>query len=467
MWFRQDLRLKDNPAFTQACKVGEVIPIYIRDESLSHNTAPGSASNWWLHHSLTALNASLEGALQIFSGNAGEVLKLICKHYGVNSVYWNRCYEPEVIARDSVIKTDLQSIGIQALSTNGSLLWEPMSVLKKDGTPYRVFTPYYKYGCSQVKEPRFVVGKPKSVTLQNVAPIGDTIASLKLLPSKGWDSEFYTSWQPGEAGAGQRLQEFINNALSNYKEHRNVPSIEGTSKLSPSLHFGEISPNQVWYAIKGATNTSNRANAEVFLSEIGWREFSYYLLFHFPNLITENFNSKFNGFKWLNEAPKFKAWKIGATGVPIIDAGMRELWRTGYMHNRVRMIVGSFLVKNLLIDWRKGERWFWDCLVDADQASNTASWQWVAGSGADAAPYFRVFNPVLQGEKFDATGEYVKRYCPELGNLASKYIHKPWEAPRDILAEAGVELGSDYPHPIVDLKVSRQRALERYAELKK
>jgi deoxyribodipyrimidine photo-lyase len=293
------------------------------------------------------------------------------------------------------------------------------------------------------------------------------IDDLGLLPTIAWDTHIKAQWQPGADGAKSRLARFIQDASHAYQDARNLPAVAGTSQLSPHLHFGEISVNQVWYALKDAySNDLENPHLDTFLSELGWREFSHYLLFHFPQIERDNFNPKFDAFPWREDAQALKAWQRGQTGVPIVDAGMRELWQTGYMHNRVRMIVGSFLVKNLLLDWRHGERWFWDCLLDADMAANSASWQWVAGSGADAAPYFRVFNPVLQGEKFDKQGEYVKRYCPELSLLPPKYIHQPWAAPINILQACKITLGKDYPKPIVELKASRERALAAFQQLK-
>ncbi|MFT7675964.1 MAG: deoxyribodipyrimidine photo-lyase, partial [Gammaproteobacteria bacterium] len=370
--------------------------------------------------------------------------------------------------RDEKIKTNLKSAGINVVSVNGSLLWEPMTVLKKDETPYKVFTPYYRNGCLNRLPPRIPLAKPRKIDiLEGVTFSDDALNALKLIPEICWYKEIEAQWQPGEIGAANRLQRFITDAATRYQNDRNLPAVKGTSLLSPHLHFGEISPNQAWYAIHDAfENAFNNKDLYVYLSELGWREFSYYLLFYWPELQHKNFNPKFDYFPWRTSPDDLKAWQFGNTGFPIIDAGMRELYQTGYMHNRVRMVVGSFLIKNLLIDWREGERWFWDTLLDADLASNSASWQWVAGSGADAAPYFRVFNPILQGEKFDKEGEYVKQYCPELRKLPKKFIHKPWEAPTEILRACGVELGKDYPKPIVDLKFSRQRALDAFKQLK-
>lgn len=466
VWFRQDLRVKDNPALQAAVDFGSVVPIYIKDTSIKNEEQPGGASNWWLHHSLQALNKRLNGHLQFFEGDPELVLTELVDKFGATGVFWNRCYEPAAIERDTRIKQTLKDAGCAVASFNASLLWEPMSIRKQDGGVYRVFTPYYRKGCLQAASPRYPMSSPDRITYSKVDNLGTSLEKLGLLPTLNWADDFSNHWQPGEEGAASKLSEFISNAASDYEDQRNIPSVKGTSRLSPHLHFGEISPNQAWYALIDAFNQPDNKHLDCYLSELGWREFSYYLLFHFPTLPTENFNQQFNHFSWRNKDDEFTAWCKGNTGIPIVDAGMRELWQTGYMHNRVRMIVGSFLVKNLLVDWRKGERWFWDCLLDADRASNAASWQWVAGSGADAAPYFRIFNPVLQGQKFDKHGEYVKTYCPELANMPDKYIHKPWDAPQNILSHAGVVLGKNYPNPIADLKASRQRALDAYAETK-
>ena len=478
MWFRHDLRIKDNPALLHAVDIAsstssqgnavEVLPIYIQDESAPEAAKLGGASKWWLHHSLTSLAKSTDNTLQFFSGDPLTILQELMTIHNVTHVLWNRCYEPWQIARDSQIKAQLKQQDIDVISCNGHLLWEPMQVLKKDNTPYKVFTPYYRKGCLTRSEPRYPQLIDEPIPWCNTAsPAGCTVDELGLLPNIHWYGEIANQWQPGEEGAAERLATFINTASGQYREERNIPSVAGTSLLSPYLHFGEISVHTVWYALKDAyANDPENEHCDTYLSELGWREFSHYLLFHFPHIPNQNFNAKFDTFIWRNDPQDLKAWQLGQTGIPIVDAGMRELYQTGYMHNRVRMIVGSFLVKNLLVDWRAGERWFWDCLLDADMAANSASWQWVAGSGADASPYFRIFNPILQGEKFDKQGDYVKHYCPELRKLPPKFIHKPWEAPSNILQACDVVLGHNYPKPIVDLKISRQRALETFAKSK-
>lgn len=470
LWFRQDLRLLDNPALIAACESGELIPIYIQDTSVPVSAILGGASKWCLHHALSSLNKALDGKLQCFSGDPKVIIENLCEQYAVSHVFWNRMYESWARERDAVIKVALKAKDIKATSFNGSLLWEPMQVLKKDQTPYKVYTPYYRRGCLSKQHPRYPQAKPTiNLYAKTTHSLGfNGIDDLDLLPKIDWDSGIKIRWDISEKGAQDKLSCFINEAIIEYNDDRNVPSIKGTSLLSPYLHFGLISPNQAWYAVLDAFDgSSEKKGVDVYLSELGWREFSYYLLYHFPHIPHKNFSTKFENFPWREDPIGLQAWQNGKTGIPIVDAGMRELYETGYMHNRVRMIVGSFLVKNLLIDWREGERWFWDCLLDADTASNAAGWQWVAGTGADASPYFRVFNPLLQGEKFDKEGVYVKQYCPELSKLPKKYIHQPWNAPDEVLQAANITLGNQYPKPLVDLKTSRLRALDAFAETKK
>lgn len=468
VWFRQDLRTTDNPALFAAAKAGHILPVYIYDDSLAQQHQPGGASKWWLHHALQDLADQLDNRLIVRSGNPAQILEDLCVEYNASHLVWNRMYEKWAIARDSLIKKTLANKGIEVKSFNGSLLWEPMDICKKDGTPYKVFTPYYRKGCLNAEHPRFPLPSPDMSILPAVEPNAQqAITALGLLPTIPWDTEIKQQWRATGEAAQNALREFLQQSIEDYSDKRNLPSVKGTSRLSPYLHFGQISPNQLWYAVYDAFDGDvARTGVDTYLSEIGWREFSYYLMFHFDDISSINFNPKFDHFPWRQSDKELKAWQQGKTGIPIVDAGMRELYQTGYMHNRVRMIVGSFLVKNLLIDWREGERWFWDCLLDADTASNAASWQWVAGSGADASPYFRIFNPILQGEKFDKQGSYVKKYCPELAAIPDKYIHKPWEMPAILLNEAGVVLGKDYPKPIVDLKRSRQRALDAFAIVK-
>ncbi len=463
IWFRQDLRLADNPALIAAAKAGSVLPIYILDDVNAKKDAMGEASRWWLHHSLTALNKSLKGKLRVFKGDAAAIFEQLTDEYTVASVHWNRCYEPWRIKRDKKIKKSLLEKGIDAQSYKGSLLWEPWEIGKADGTHYKVFSPFYYRGClaaqSAIGAP---LDKPNKIQLDESVP-ETSVDDLDLLPKIAWDKKLIAHWQFGEKAALKVLERFVDNGITDYKDGRNFPAQENVSRLSPYLHFGEISTRQVWCRAQECGDGRNVAH---FHSELGWREFAHSQLFYFPNLPRKNLQAKFDHFPWRKNAKHLRAWQKGKTGYPMVDAGMRELWQTGYMHNRVRMIVGSFLVKNLLLHWRDGEAWFWDCLVDADLANNSAGWQWIAGCGADAAPYFRVFNPVTQGEKFDGAGEYTRRFVPELAGLPDKYLYQPWAAPDEVLEEAGVKLGDNYPKPIVDVKASRERALDAFKALK-
>ena len=468
MWFRQDLRLADNPALVDACERGEIIPVYILDDENADSWKIGGASRWWLHHALEDLNRSLNQGLQLYKGEASAILSVLAHQTGAEAIVWNRCYEPWRIVRDANIKSALKGQGLDVQSFNGSLLWEPWQVLKKDSTPYKVFTPYYRRGCLSAVAPRQPIPIPKSINISKTSNHSLRLEDLNLLPKINWDGEMNARWDISEAAAHTRLDEFVMDDLQDYREGRNFPNKPNVSRLSPYLHFGQISPNIAWHrASEAGAFVTNEQSLDTFLSELGWREFSNYLLYHFPKLPTDNLQARFDLFPWAeNTDADLKAWQRGNTGYPLVDAGMRELYKTGYMHNRVRMVVGSFLVKNLLVHWHHGERWFWDCLVDADLASNSASWQWIAGCGADAAPFFRIFNPITQSEKFDKQGAYIRRYVPELANLPDKYIHAPWLAPSEILTAAGVDIGIDYPAPIIDIKESRERALAAFAVTK-
>lgn len=426
----------------------------------------GGAGRWWLYQALNALDQKLGGKLNVFKGEPYEILTSLVEEYSANAVFWNRCYEPWRIERDGKLKHQLQSVGLEVKSFNGSLLWEPWQIVKKDQTAYKVFTPYYRRGCLPHSEPRQPLSVPERRQICERSECSLTLDELNLLPAINWYSEIGRRWQVTEMAAQERLDKFISTGLKDYRDGRNYPSHKNVSELSPYIHFGLISINTVWHRVRNEGSiVANPDNIDTFLSELGWREFSYYLLYHFPTLPDVNLQEKFNNFPWLTDIhDPLIAWQQGNTGYPLIDAGMRELYNTGYMHNRVRMVVGSFLVKNLLINWQHGLRWFWDCLVDADLASNSASWQWVAGCGADAAPFFRIFNPVTQSKKFDPEGDYIRQYVPELAKLPSKYIHEPWLAPQEILNAAGIRLGADYPQPIVDIKQSRERALQAFKQ---
>ena len=468
VWFRQDLRVADNPALAAAVETGApVLPVYVLDDDNAGQWRMGGASRWWLHHSLKALNSDLGGTLHVLVGKADDLVPDLARKVGAQGVFWNRCYEPWRIARDKTIKTRLADDGTNPRSFNGSLLFEPHTVCKKDGGPYKVFTPFWRKGAlgdgRQPAEPL----APALPASWHEQPGSIGIDALELLPSVQWYDEIEATWVPGEKGAAQCLDEFLDSGLDDYREGRNHPARKNVSRLSPHLHFGEISPRQVWQATQQViAGAGLEGDGDTFLSEIGWREFSYNLLYHWPELPTDPLQQRFEKFPWREDEAHLDAWQRGQTGYPIVDAGMRELWRTGYMHNRVRMIVGSFLVKNLRLHWHHGEAWFWDTLLDADLASNSASWQWIAGCGADAAPYFRVFNPVTQSEKFDKQGEYLRTYVPEIAKLPDKLIHAPWKAGDEALASAGIRLGTDYPEPIVDLKASREEALAAFAKTK-
>jgi len=465
-WFRQDLRLSDNPALTEATKHGLVLPIYILDEGETQGRVIGCASRWWLYNSLRSLNESLEGKLSLYSGDPLEIMQSLIRRHPIQAVYWNHCYESWQLERDKNLQDQLENSGVSVKIYNGSLLWEPWEIKKEDDTPYKVFTPFYKKGCLNAREPREPLPELKNVQWYcDDSEESLSLNELKLLSDKSWYHKLESYWDIGEEGAQQRLESFLAEGLEHYKKGRDLPAKNYVSRLSPHLHFGEISPNQLWYKVR---SLGENEHIDHFCSELGWREFSYSQLYYNPDLSKKNLQAKFDLFPWdKNNNSALLAWQKGKTGIPMVDAGMRELCQTGYMHNRVRMIAASFLVKNLLIHWHHGERWFWDCLVDADLANNAASWQWVAGCGADAAPYFRIFNPVSQGRKFDPDGEYVRRFVPEIAALPDKYLFSPWEAPEDALRDAGIRLGDTYPGPIVDLKESRQKALEAFNSLKR
>ncbi|NNE84709.1 MAG: deoxyribodipyrimidine photo-lyase [Alphaproteobacteria bacterium] len=474
LWFRRDLRLSDNPAIDAAVALGQpIIPVYISDDADAGAWSPGGASRWWLHGSLSSLSSTIEARgnrLILKTGAADAVINSLLSETGAKSVYWNRRYEPWATKRDKELKTALQSKGIEARSFNTGLIREPWTVTTQKGEPYKVFTPFWK-ALRALGEPDEAKPAPSRIPAPADFPQSEELNSWGLLPTApDWAGGLRGAWTPGEDAAHSRLNDFTDGSVFDYQDKRNLPGISGTSQLSPHLHFGEIGPRQVWYAVVASalarTGSPMPRGVETYLSEIAWREFCYHLLFHFPDLPTKPLRTEFSGFDWQNNADDLSAWQRGSTGYPIVDAGMRELWATGWMHNRVRMIVASFLIKDLLIDWRIGEEWFWDTLVDADLASNSASWQWVAGCGADAAPYFRVFNPTIQGTKFDPDGRYVRKWVPELAKLPDRLIHAPWTAKPIELADAGVELGRDYPMPIVDHSMARNRALERYKQLK-
>jgi deoxyribodipyrimidine photo-lyase len=461
VWLRQDLRLADQPALQAAVESGHpVVPLYVLDDG-DHELAPGGASRWWLHHSLASLARELErrgGTLLLRrSADPAATVEALAREIGAAQVFWGRRYAAAEIEADKALKSRLQAQDVTAKSFNTSLLFEPWTIENQGGRPYQVFTQYWR-ACRSRAEPAAPLAAPKKIPAPDRAPPSDRLDDWRLLPTKpDWAQRFASVWSPGETGAAKRLDRFLEDALRGYKTERNRPDRDGTSGLSPHLRFGEISPRQVWHAVQhhlAGTRHPPDADAETFLAELGWREFSYSLLYYHPRLAREPLRPQFRDFPWAPDAAAVAAWQQGRTGYPIVDAGMRQLWATGWMHNRVRMIAASFLIKHLLQPWQTGERWFWDTLVDADPASNAASWQWVAGCGADAAPYFRIFNPVLQGQKFDPDGAYIRRWVPELAHLDGAGIHEP-----------GARPGSDYPAPIIDLAAGRERALAAFGSL--
>lgn len=464
-WFRKDLRLHDNPSLYHAAKEGQLLPIFIFDTHYPKQYQIGSGSKWFLHQSLLALQESLNGNLCLFSGNPKDILEDLMKKHKINTVSWNKCYEPWQISRDKEMEELIKSNGVDVNTYNGALIWNPEDIHKQDQTPYKVFTPYFTRGCLQNgPKPKKPLEVPPEMDFFLDENLDNSIENLNLVTNPDWGKKLTKYWKCGEANAIAKFEEFIENGLKSYQQGRDFPWKQSVSKLSPHLTFGEISPNYIWDKVKALK--TNKENNDAFLRQLAWREFSYYLLFHFPTITDQNLQTKFDNFKWKHDDKQLKAWQDGKTGYPIVDAGMRQLKEEGYMHNRIRMVVASFLVKNLLMHWKNGENLFWDLLVDADLASNNSSWQWVAGCGVDAAPYFRVFNPTTQGTKWDKEGKYTRKYCPELKDLEDKWLYCPWDAPKKVLKDAGVTLGTDYPFPVVDLNASRDLALETFKKLK-
>ncbi len=473
VWLRRDLRVADNPALAVALERFDwVVPLYIHAPAEEGGWPPGGAQRWWLDHSLRALGGELRRRgtdLTLRYGPTLDALSDLIEATGASAVYWNRLYEPALVERDRAIKRWLQEqCGVEAESFNASLLYEPWQLATGQGGPYKVFTPFWRrlqsYGL-----PDYVQPAPHPIPGPAEPPASEPIEALWVKPAIPWDEGLAATWTPGEAGAHARLEEFCDEIVGDYATARERPALDGTSALSPHLHFGEIGPRQIVRALRGR-GLDTKDSAAAFLSELGWREFAHHLLFHFPETPERPLNRRFEAFPWRDPhaeaAEELAAWKAGQTGVPLVDAGMRQLWHTGWMHNRLRMVVASFLTKNLRLNWLVGARWFWDTLVDADLANNTLGWQWAGGCGADAAPYFRIFNPVRQGERFDPKGEFVRHWLPELAALPDKHIHAPWQAPASVLERAGIVLGSDYPEPIVDLKASRQAALAAFQTIR-
>ena len=471
VWFRNDLRLQDNEALSFAGSTSRpIIPLYINETLTESSRDFGAASNWWRHHSLERLSeaiAQIGGRLILASGHPLSVITELCETHNVGTVVWNRRYVPALCEDDRTIKEALTGDGITVNSFPGNVLIEPWKIKTGQGNPFKVFSPFWRtLQKNYVSQSHFA--HPEQIQTPAEIP-SECLNDWALRPATpDWSTGFKSEWSPGESGAWFKLERFLSEGANSYETCRDIPSLSSTSQLSPHFQFGEISVHDVWRQVHAALNSGqiNLPSAQKFLSEIAWRDFSYHLLFHNPGFDSENFKSSFATFPWSGHSKGFERWKKGQTGYPIVDAGMRQLWRTGWMHNRVRMIVASFLTKHLLVHWKKGESWFWDTLVDADPASNPASWQWVAGTGADAAPFFRIFNPVIQGEKFDPDGLYVRKWVPELSQVPNRFIHQPWSAPEKVLAAANVTLGSTYPKPIVEHAEARKKALSAYETLK-
>lgn len=479
VWFRNDLRLSDHPALLEAAARGPILPVYVLDTAEEAGAwAPGGASRWWLHHSLAALRAALAARglpLILQRGPAAEVLPTLMRAAGADRIVWNRRYEPWAVERqDTPLIARLRAMGLAWESYNAALLFEPWTLRTGAGDPYRVYTPFWK-ACRAhgVAAPAPTLGSAQAPA---TLPASDRLEDWSLLPTRpDWAGGLRAAWLEddgiGEAAARRRLDRFLDAGLGRYASDRDRPDLEGTARLSPPLRFGEIGPRQIWQAVTDRLAAGDlvgrESQAETFLKELVWREFSYHLLGQAPGLPEAPLNPRFAAFPWAEDAEdRLAAWQRGRTGYPLVDAGMRQLWHTGWMHNRVRMVVASFLVKHLRVPWQRGEAWFWDTLVDADLASNAASWQWVAGCGADAAPFFRVFNPVVQGQKFDPDGAYVRRWLPELAGLPDRHLHAPWQAPPLERAAAGVRLGDSYPHPMVDHAAARQAALDAWETIR-
>lgn len=464
IWFRQDLRIEDHPALMAACERGNVLPVYIHSQDGEGKWPIGAASKWWLHYSLQSLANELEKIglkLIIRCGKALEILEQLINESGASAVYWSRRYEPASLDRDAKVKKQLHAKGIEAQSFNSALLFEPWTVATKQGKPYQVFTPFWKT-CLTLESPPAPLPIPQKKSHAQLKIKSLALEELHLLPRIHWDEGIKKTWKPGSVAAKSHLSHFLKGPILDYHEARDFPAVEGISRLSPYLHFGEISPRMIRHEVLKAY-AGSQEKVDCYLKQLGWREFAHHLLYHFPQTPELPLRKDFMEFPWKENHAHLVLWQKGMTGYPFVDAGMRQLWQTGWMHNRVRMVVGSFLVKDLLISWTEGAKWFWDTLVDADLANNTLGWQWVGGCGADAAPYFRVFNPITQGEKFDSNGEYIRKWVPELAALPNKWIHKPWEAPPELLSLLGIKLGEDYPFPVVDHAKARIEAIAAFS----
>jgi len=465
IWFRQDLRIEDNPAWARAVKQGRaIIPVFIWSPEESKDWSPGAASRWWLHHALEDLKRQLEETghkLILRAGDSLQVLEVLLAETGANALYWNRCYEPDRMRADGIIKSRLKDQGVEVWSGNSSLLREPWTVTTGTGNPYRVYTPYAK-SCLRTKDPDPVESQLPDTVLEDW-PGSLDLEELSLLPAHQWAEGLAAEWDATRKGGLGRLRRFIRDDLEGYTESRDYPATPGVSKLAPYLQWGQIGIREVVFELNKAAPSEGK---NTYYRELIWREFAHHILYHFPDTPEKPLQLKFEQFPWIEEPGTLAAWKEGRTGYPMVDAGMRELWQTGWMHNRSRMVVASFLVKHLLQSWEKGAAWFWDTLVDASLSSNTLGWQWAGGCGADAAPYFRVFNPSLQASKFDPEGVYIRKFIPELKKVPIKYLHTPWEMPEAVQIAAGCQIGKDYPSPVVEHREARNRALEAFSSIK-
>lgn len=470
VWFRKDLRIHDNPALWQASRDGNIIPVFIWSPSEEEDYSGSAASLWGLHHSLVALEKKLaEKGLQLIyrSGESLEELKQIIYETNASALYYNERYEPNIVEKDKKINLVMSSENINVHTFHSYLLFPPYNIKNKQDNPYQVFTSFYKSILDNpVRRPAPYIETNKGIE-RKIDSLG--VDDLNLLPKTRWDEKFHSYWEPGEDGAIKQYEKFMDDGIDFYKSGRDIPSESNVSRLSPYLTWGNISVRAIWHSIekRALTYTSINESYEAFKRQLIWRDFAYHQLIHFPQFNKRPLRSQFENFPWLNNEMDFTKWKKGLTGYPLIDAGMRELIETGIMHNRVRMVVASFLTKHLLISWQKGYDFFSETLVDFDVANNAMGWQWVAGCGIETAPYFRIFNPVLQSEKFDKEGYYIRKWIPALANLPPEYIHKPWEAPEEILQVANVELGKTYPEPMIDHMLARKRALAAFEQIKK
>ena len=469
VWFRKDLRIQDNPCLFAALESNRrIIPVFIWDEGAGGAWKFGAASRWWLHHALLDLSKSIRnlgGQLLLLRGKAEEVIPRLARELGAKQVYYGRTYDPSGIETQAKVEDALDQASIDSQSFNSSLLQEPWETKNGSGKPFQVFTPYWRKSRQIIyREPLHY--DPTKLLFASLPTPKTNPDDLDLLPHHPWHHKLCQHWEVTEEAGHRMIRRTVEEVTRSYATRRNHPAVDGTSRLSPYLAWGLVSPRQICHAVLSAENEGSHRGENKFLVEIGWREFSYHLLYHYPTIPDQPLRPKYASFPWLEDSQALRNWKFGNTGYPMVDAGMRQLYETGWMHNRVRMIVASFLVKHLLISWEEGARWFWDTLVDADLASNTQGWQWAAGCGADAAPYFRIFNPITQGEKFDKSGRYTRKWIPELANLPNKWLFRPWEATCESLEGLDLELGKNYPHPCVDHSQARARALQALSSLK-